>query len=352
MKMDRKCAVLCAAFLWPAMGLIRADSFLRGPVAGFVLDARSQSIRPILGLPGSAILGPPIPLPFPAARAAFSQRGDFALVIGAAGGQLSLIRDLLNASPLIAPVNITIAAPDRLALNAGSSCAAVYSSSARQVQILSGLPDHPVAGEAIDVPAPSGEVTAMTLDGAGSSVLLALAGPDAGSVFLIPASPGSGPPRLLLQTPRPSAVLYFNRDQDAAAADARTNQLFLIRDVFHTAEVSLAATANDGVAAPVGVQLSGDGTRLLVANGESSEITVHDPAGASPAQHIPLPAPPTRLEPLSGEAVFITNEAGSAPLLLLDEAAGWRVSFVPPDPAFHRFPAAGFGGGAPRSRSR
>src|SRR5437016_1771530 len=64
---------------------------LRGPVIGYVFDPSVHAIRPINGIPGSSALGQPLGLPFAVGEAAFSPRGDFALVTSASSDQTAYL---------------------------------------------------------------------------------------------------------------------------------------------------------------------------------------------------------------------------------------------------------------------
>src|SRR5688572_25381611 len=116
-----------------------APGGLRGPVMGYVLDATGQAIRPVNGIPGSSLLGQPLALPFPVAAAAFSPRGDFALVISASDDRTAYVLRNLGGAPEIDPIEGGISA-DRVFFNTDASTGALLASDARQLQLLPGLP--------------------------------------------------------------------------------------------------------------------------------------------------------------------------------------------------------------------
>ena len=306
---------------------VAADSGLRGPVLGFVLDPRSHSIRPIQGLPGASLLGLPLDIPFAIDRAVFSGRRDSAVVFGAGG--VFLVRGMRQNSPEILPLPISIADAVSAVFNAPGSAALFYSPAQRQLQIVSGLAADPIAGVAIDCSAQAGIITSAALDSGAASILVALQDSGVGSVLLLRADSGTPFPRVVLTTPLPSTILYFNQDRDALVADSSSNEVFLIRDLGGSAWATVVASATDGIARPVGIQLSADEKAMLVANAGSSSITVHSLAGNAPAIQLPVPVAPTRFDKLNREPVLLFNEMGSGPLYLLDEAGGRQVYFVP-----------------------
>jgi len=306
------------------------EAALRGPVSGFVVDSRSQMMRPINGIPGAALLGPPLETPFRLKRAVFSKNGDFALAVADDDGGVLLVRGLRDPQPAATPLSVVMADPPWILLNATDSAAALYWDSTRQLQILSGLPDRPTAGPAIDVSSLRGSVAAMALDAAGRCVLLGMADPAAGGVFAVCAAEPTAP-RFLASSPAPSAIACTNGESDAVIADRSLNQVMLLRNWQGSTEPLLIATASQGISTPVGLQLSGDEKQLFVANAGNNSITVLDLTGASPAKTLSMPAPPTRLERLSGKGVFLLNDGAAGPLFLLDETGENGIYFVPID---------------------
>ena len=316
-----------ASLILAGASAFAADSPVRGPVLGFVLDGRSQAIRPIVGMPGSSWLGPALSLPFPIARATFASSGELALAV-AAGEQRSVF--LLRGLQAI-PLPEAVPDPEWLVFNETNSAAVLYSAARRQIQLVSGLLDSPRTDSARDLPGLSGEITSLALDADGSCVLAGVRDSDAGAVFSWCFVSGEEPrPRFLSGFPMPAQIVYVNGGKDAAVADSILNQVFLIREVQGRAEVSLVATEKDGVFTPVGMQLAANHRELVVANADGS-VTVHALDASSASQRFPLPLTPSRLQKLSGGEAFLLNEIGRGPLLLLDELEGRRVLFVPVD---------------------
>jgi len=306
---------------------VAADSPLRGPVLGFVLDPRSHSIRPIQGIPGASTLGPPLDIPFAIDRAVFSVQGNSALIFS--GGGAFLVRGMRRSHPDTLPLPISIPDAESAVFNAPGSAALFYSPSGRQLQIVSGLAADPIAGVAIDCSGQPGVITSAALDAGATSILMTMQDSGAGSVLLLQPGSGTASPRAVLTSPLPSAILYLNQDRDALVADSGSNQIVWIQDLNGAAAATVVAGAADGIAAPVGMQLSTDEKTLLVANTGTSSITVHSLAGTAPVTQLPLPVPPSRFDKLNREPVLLFNDMGNGPLYLLDEAGGRQVYFVP-----------------------
>src|SRR5260370_12555637 len=98
--MRRATVALLFALAAPAQ-----DTRLSGPVSGFVFHGPTQSIRPIVGVPGSAYLGTALAQGFDAASV--SLLGKFALAT--LGGKLYLLRGLDSGPTEPAPIQVATA---------------------------------------------------------------------------------------------------------------------------------------------------------------------------------------------------------------------------------------------------
>src|SRR5258706_8445680 len=93
--------VRIGAFVLIASIAFADEIHFAGIVAGFVFDASSSSIRPILGVPGAAMLGSPVAQDINAAEIA--PGGDRAVV--SKGGRLHLISGFPSGSPAWTPIS-------------------------------------------------------------------------------------------------------------------------------------------------------------------------------------------------------------------------------------------------------
>lgn len=299
---------------------------LSGPVLGYVLDAGTQSIRPIHGIPGAGRLGSPLALPFSIAAATFSSRGDFALAVAAVEDRpLYVVRNLGSATPSLYQLEGAIGGADRLVLNAGNTAAVALASGIRQLQIIRGLPNRPIAGPPLDLGAISGKITALALDGAARNVLVGVEG----SLYRISIADGGPGVELVAGFASPTAIAFLHQDQDLLVADGGVNQLALIRHFLAGAEVSFLAGERDGVSGPVGLQVSPNGRQAFLANQGTRSLDVWDLEARSLLASLPLDAAPSRLVPLDAGPTFLLNEVGDDPLLVLEAGDTPAVYFVP-----------------------
>jgi hypothetical protein len=154
-------------------GWAQPSAGVAGPVTGFIFDAQSGAVRPMLGIPGAAYLGNGVAIGLDAASVA--PDGSAALAVER-GGKLMLYTGLRNAHPAALAVAGAIPSPDRFVWAADGSAAAVYSSRAGQAQILTGLAQSPVAAAPINLSSLPGQVTALAFDGL--RLIVAVASPD------------------------------------------------------------------------------------------------------------------------------------------------------------------------------
>ena len=306
--------------------LLKAQSLVRIPVMGFVVDARVQAVRPIFGIPGAARIGPPAALPFPVARAVFSRQGDSALVaVADEAGSVYLVRGLLDAFPdylFLAPAGPQAA----LSLNLTGTDAVIYSAARQTIQWIHGLPAEPRPGAVVDASALAASVTALALESDGACAEIGVSDGDSGAVFRV-CEAGAAAPRRLVLAGAPVAFAFAGAD--LLVVDRSRDEVLRVQNLDRDATAVLLAGRRDGVSRPVGARLSYDGQEVLVANAGTSEITVHSVSDSLLLGRILVPGEPTRLEVLGRGLVSVLDEIGSGPLHIVDEAPERTVYFVP-----------------------
>jgi hypothetical protein len=303
--------ILCA---FPVLGSAQDRTSVSGPVSGFFFDQTSRALRPVVGVPGAAYLGSAALDGVDAA----SVCPDGSAALAVREGRLYLITGL-NAVQSAAAVEGSIENIDRMVWAADGASAAVYASKSGLAQVLRNLPKAPETGEAIDLSALPGAVTALAV--AGKAVLAGVAAESAGGIYL--AAPGATA-KLLAPAARPSGIavdgdsLYF--------ADQERGQVWEVRKFATDATPLLFA---DALASPVGLQLSG--TRLFVANAGDSTLEVFDTAARASSGRLQLDAAPAMLGSFGSRSVWLLNaSAGDEnPIYVLSGGDNPAVYFVP-----------------------
>ena len=302
--------VLCA---FPALGTAQDRTAVSGPVAGFVFDQKAQALRPMLGIPGAAYLGPAVAAQLEAV--AVAPGGETALAVKQ--GRLYLVTGL-KSEAAAAAIDGAIESVDRIAWAPGGGSAAVYSSASRRGQVLRKLASAPEAGEALDLSGLPGEVTALAC--AGDALAAGVAAESGGGVYLA----AGAAPKLLAAAGRPVSLAVAGRD--LYFADRERGEVWQIRDFSGDATPLLFAA---GLDTPVGVQIAGN--RLFVANAGSSTLEIFDLSARASAGSLPLDTAPAGLESFGARTVWLLNGAGAAgdPLYILDGGPSPSVYFVP-----------------------
>lgn len=299
--------LLCLA---PVAAVAQEAARLSGPVSGIIFDSKLHALRPMVGVPGASYLGDALLTGLDAASV--SPAGDRALA--AAEGRLLLVTGLRDAAVQSVVLDGAIDAVDNIAWSSDGAFAAVYSSAGASAQVVRDAARNAAAGTAIDVPF---AVSALAVGADGEIVAAA-----AGGVYLL--APGAAP-RLL--APMAGAAALAVRGTSLYAADAAAGQLWLIE---HFATSPAASVFADGLESPVGVALSADGKRILVASSQAKTVRVFDAASRAAVRQVDLDVTPTRLAGFGGRDVWLLNAAdGTDPLFVAtggDEPAAW---FVP-----------------------
>jgi hypothetical protein len=300
---------------------------IRGPIAGFYVDHQRGTIRSILGIPGAALIGPDVTLPFTISDGVLSPTSDFALVVSTEDGEpVYLIRALLSGMPEVILIKNALPGPKLLAMNAASSIAVLASRSGMQVQTVTGLPEVPVASAPVNTLGVVSEITTLALDNSGSRLLLGSSDGVQGAVYSLQMqNPVS---RLITPAGRPSAILFINGDRDAVIADRVLNQITLVTDVDGSANASPLAVQGDGIVDPTGLQRLSNGQILAVTNADHGlKLISTDPV--LNISTIQTDWPVTRCDRLGDGSAILLNEQNGVPLQLLDPTQNGRVFFVP-----------------------
>jgi hypothetical protein len=295
---------------------------LGGPVPGYILDSRSNSIRPVLGIPGGMQLGTPVTLPFGVLSADFSADGQFAIAISnETPGHIYLIRNF--TSPVLTDLGPVPDASSVLGVNSRGTAAVL--SSPGQLQFMTSIADTPVLSAAVPTNNLLGPITAGVVDDAGQCAVLATAGDGSGAIETLCADGSSQ--RILTQTGLAvSSLALANNGGDAIVADTAGQQILRISGYAQSPAVTAIATSADQISAPVGVQILGD--QAFVADSAASALFLIDLAGHNPVQATPLSSPPARLKFLADRSILLLTDTTAAPFTIFNLPA-MQSYFVP-----------------------
>jgi hypothetical protein len=285
---------------------------LGGPLPGFVLDPRTGSVRPVMGIPGAMQLGAALPLPFQIVSADFGPNSSFAVVISSEKpSHLYVLQNLAN--PNVTDMGAVADNSNVLGINSTGQTAVL--SAPGQLQFLTGISSTPVLADALPTQALLGPIAAGIVDAAGQCALLGTSSGALGALETFCADGTSQ--RILSQTGlQISALALANQGQDAILADSGGQQILRIAGYAQSSSTTVLAAAADGINAPVGMQVNGQ--QLIVADSAASSIFSIDLSGQTPIQTIALNAPPARLKFLTNLTVGLLNDPSVTPFNIFD----------------------------------
>jgi DNA-binding beta-propeller fold protein YncE len=322
--MNKRMVFESLVLLAVAASPVFAQSGVAGPISGYVFDRSASVLRPILGIPGASLLGAGLDAGSQL-TAAYVAPGQNWVLAATADGPVFL--RLTGGAISRIPVNGVTASPERVAFSPSGTAVALYA--AGRIQVVEGLPDAPrVTGAlATGVSARSSQESAAARSrrGVGSFAVsddgLYVLYADGGSIRLW----GAGGENFTVIEADSNAIVAFAPGGHKAAVADPTGGVQLLGDVAGAGSRRSLAAAS--MAYPVGLAFSADGGKLFLADAGARQVTAYDlAAGAQTVTS--CDCVPAGLFAMGG--LFRLNDAGAAPLWLLDARSGDpRIVFVP-----------------------
>jgi hypothetical protein len=277
----------------------------QGPQLGYAWKADDQTLRPLLGVPGSAQIGESVVPAGTYVAAGASAASSLAILVGADGKLYSM--SLPSGTP--AQIGGT-AGPGSVVRFSPSGVAALVFVPGSQTALLLTSLSSSVKAQAVAAAAPLEE---MAVNDAGVVAGILQRG-NGTTVNLL-----TGSPQQLAALSGPGSLSFAGTSDTLLAADASANSLVVIRTVSSTPSASPLSTGGL-LRSPVGVGTAFGGRWAVVANGADSSIVRIDLSGATPPLRIASPAQPTVAQQLAGSGVFRFTEIGaaSAPVWIAD----------------------------------
>ncbi len=290
-----------------------------GLVAGFIYSHDSQTIRPLLGIPGATYIASPVLSSVDWASVA--PDGKWAFI--ARSGRNLFVQGLAQSAPVETPADGLVQSVDRVLWNRDGSFALLYSSSACQLQRVS-LSD---AGVSADPPmdlSSWGRPTALAIDPTGQQIAFGITG---SGLYLFKAGQS---PALLSSMAQPVALAFDDTGHRLYAADLDQQQIVAFDSGSGPVGFASIAQADGSTLNPVGLAVSGGGSYLLLADSATRAVRVYETASQNLVNTIALDFVPTRLDALSTGPTFLLNGDNTNEwLLVLDARRVPAVYFVP-----------------------
>jgi hypothetical protein len=333
----------------------RTGAWTALPLLGFLLDG-ARALRPVIGIPGAASVADAVNLGFDISQAeippghayilATTSQSEWPLWIQVRAGTMT-IRPMdsfvsrprsrfgecfepdtpgrrSHAARRCAPEPLavdTTSRIDRIALSPTGSAAALFSESSGRIHVFTNMPESPALVSTFDG-STLGRVTAMGVSDNGQTAAVGVADGASGALFVLNAGQT---PRLIARMGQPSAIRFLRNSERAIVADSADNTVYALAE----GQVFPVATAQDGIAMPVGLAVSNDNQRIFVANSESRSVVTVDLNGRgsiSTACNCAV----TGLHATNTDSVFRLTDFTGGPILLFDgNSAAARIHFVP-----------------------
>lgn len=327
--MRRATVCLAAAAQLLAVALLDAEG-LRGPHTGFYFDQRNGTIRQILGLPGGAVAGHPLPVPFEIEQAAVAARADYALVRAKEGG-VFLLRGITSGAPSVTPVDGIEITPDLLTLAPHETTALLADTASRRVQVLRGLPDMLETAPAIELRGDCESPAGFAVNDGGNWAVVSAA-PQAGSLTSIchVSLAGDGETRRIASVERAGPIALLPGDRIAIVADPAAHRVYAIEDPSNEAVIRVIAGEGDGITDPVGVGATGEAAeRIVVVDAGARKAFLFDLGAPEHRDEVDLPVAPAGCWRTAEAGLFRVSDGAHPPLYLVSFQSEPKLYFVP-----------------------
>src|SRR5262249_31842727 len=143
---------------------------ISGPIIGFATDSGGTVIRPLIGVPGAAVLADQLKLEADIRNAVISPSQDYAIAVRSDDGNVVLVT--LTANPQVTPIVKAYRNPSVVGISPVGSSAAIYDAVGRRIQVIGHLPGAAEIIYDFDLSAAAGRATAMVVSDDGTIALL------------------------------------------------------------------------------------------------------------------------------------------------------------------------------------
>lgn len=300
-------------------------SSLGAPSIGFVATASDKEARFVSGIIGASGVRGPASLGddvvrvvvAPGQAGALIQRGEERTL------EWATIRNGTFADSQ--PVGGSLAGAQFVVFSPSGSYAAVYSATARRIQVISGLPDRPGVASDYDAASFPADVTALAVSDGGS--VLAAVGNGADTSFVASPSPEGGY-RAVFNGAAVSAVRFVPGTEKVVIADRGANTISLLSRGGEDAGTTILAGEAQGVHDPVDLEASPDGGRIFVLNSGRRGVLMIDVAQSRTAD-LDCRCEPSALRRVAGSMLHVAaGDSESVWLLDMKAAEPW-IAYAP-----------------------
>jgi hypothetical protein len=304
-----------------ATAVASAQIAVNGPIEGFLFDAPTGTLRAVMGVPGSATLGPSMWDGVDFGSVAPGQ--SYAITFQA--GQCQIVSSLNSAPPSTTIVSGVNGQPEGTVWSADGTLAILYSRSGNWIQTLTGLANAPTSGTYVDISSLGGTLSAVASDPQGKRIAIAVSGA-AGGVYLTSDSQSFIP---VLQSPTVIALSFSADGTNLYALDNAVPELAVVDlNTFSSQNLPL-----DGLSNPVAIRPDQDTQArqvVYVASGSDRLLRIIDVASQQVSADVSLNVAPTGIDALGPHSFVIASRSErDQPLWLFTSSPLPAAYFVP-----------------------
>ncbi len=288
-----------------------------GAILGYVWSSNDGTLRPLLGVSGSAQVGQSIV----ASGAYVSGTASIASGLGLVEDQKGNLFSLSLPSSKVTPIASGLPAPSQIVFSPFGADAIVYASGGTSMTLISALTSQ-TQTTTLALPAGTKLLAAIVSD-AGTVVVETQAAPVAIDIL----SP-NGALLPLTTVSQPGGMTFLPGVENALIADRGKNAISLLENL--STGLTVEPLSAQGVNLPVAVASSRDGRWAVVANGGNKNILRIDLQNGTAPSIVSCSCQPTQLSSLAGSASFRLNDLRGGPLWIADlSGSAPQLFFVP-----------------------
>ena len=210
--------------LLTASALIAQNS--GGPSLGFVRDASSRELRPILGIPGASRLGDPVSLPSSITELFLAPGNLYALAARGPADPIAIVQlsgvTAIQAAPALVPLPSEMTQRTLVAFSPTGRAAVLYSHQKHRLEVFSGLPSSPRVTESFAV----NLANALERFAVSDDATAVLAADSTGIVYGLAAN---GAPQIIYHASTVEALLFASQTTEALVADAEATTVTVLQ---------------------------------------------------------------------------------------------------------------------------
>jgi hypothetical protein len=281
---------------------------------GFVLDAGISRVRPLLGVPGAAIVGDPVDLGADISASAASLKQDYLVVLSGPSRTAGI---WTNGAQAIEPLAGVRLGATQVVLSPEGTSAAFYYADTKQVHVMTGLPLAPVPTFEANLSSMMNPLQSLAVSDDGALLLASESHIDGNAAPAVVVFGAQGVASRIATVGAASAIAFLGGSHDALIS--AVSEAVLIRDAATQASRVLLPTAANSASA---VTASSDGSRAYFARSQAGTVSILSLKSAgSPATVVNCNCTPTGLARTTSASVYRLTDNSGEPVYLLDDAS-------------------------------